>query len=246
MDSTQPQDCPRCFHPEAALSCGQVVELEPEEANHLVRVRRVRRGDAFAVYNGAGSVATGVIQTAGKRSATVRIDHLVQADAPIPSIHLVVGVLKQSALENVLQKAVELGAASITWVQTAHSVSQPGDKIARKQERWRDIAIQALKQSGNPWLPKIQHASRVEHCLEKPGVHLIAMLRSSSLRLIDALPVGDEAVHLWIGPEGDFSDDEKEALLAAGATPVTLGATVLRAETAAIAMLAATKAHSVW
>jgi 16S rRNA (uracil1498-N3)-methyltransferase len=191
-----------------------------------------------------GGVFETSVATVEKRRVTVAIQSHRAIAAPAWQIHLAIGMLKNKALDQVLSKAVEIGVTSLTLLDSVHSVSRiDPDEISRKTEGWRDSLIEAAKQCGNPWLPSLVGPTTVSDFLRsKPEVDLLlaAVLRPGAVGL-KAVATEFAASYgrsprtalVTIGPEGDFSSAEIEALLVAGFRPITMGSNVLRAETAA-------------
>ena len=139
-----------------------------------------------------------------------------------------------------IQKAVEIGIDQITPLLTAHSVvKMPEREHERKRERWRQIAISALKQSGQAFLPLIDGPVAVsDFCRQdRPGARWILSERGgTALRTV--LKPDLEGVTLLVGPEGGWSDAELEVALRHGYHPVTLGPQTFRAEMAPLYALA--------
>ena len=231
------------------------VSLEEGEARHAVQVLRLRAGDPVELLDGAGHIAEGVLEEVGRREAHVRIVRRTTAERPRIPVHLVVALLKGRGLDLVLEKAVELGASRLTWIDTARCVARLGsDELPRKQAAWRQAMVEAVKQSRNPWLPELDGPRPLPAVLdavrETGGLSLLASLRSGTRPLAGVLderiPRGTPVpvIHLFVGPEGDFTDAEEERIVAAGAIRVSLGPNVLRAETAVLAALAVATNHT--
>jgi 16S rRNA (uracil1498-N3)-methyltransferase len=162
---------------------------------------------------------------------------------------LLVAVPKGKIIEDIIQKAVELGANRIVPLLTERVVTQLDDDGAKaKREKWQQVAVEAIKQCGATWLPAVAAPQSIAEFLvnaERPELSLIGSLQTERRHprewILDfekqhgRLPA---SVGVWIGPEGDFTLAELHAIEAAGAKPVTLGALTLRVETAAIYCLA--------
>jgi 16S rRNA (uracil1498-N3)-methyltransferase len=162
-------------------------------------------------------------------------------ERPLPEVSLYLGALKQSAWDTVLKHATELGVSRIVRVESVHAVSRLEGKAERKAARWRDLLIEACKQSANPWLPELVLMPSVEQaCSDEahPGKGWVAQLGGETVTPGQALGGGlPEVMALWVGPEGDFSESELEQIRKKGMTPITLGPRVLRAETAVLSLL---------
>jgi 16S rRNA (uracil1498-N3)-methyltransferase len=149
-------------------------------------------------------------------------------------------------MELILQKATELGVAAIAPLQSDHSVVQVDDeKSEAKLEKWRKLTIEAAKQCGQNWLPKVHTPEAPKDFMNgvpRGAVKLIASLQTEAKPLKsvlrETLKPGTPIV-IMIGPEGDFTPAEIGAARAAGFAPVSLGKIILRAETAAFFALSA-------
>jgi 16S rRNA (uracil1498-N3)-methyltransferase len=159
-------------------------------------------------------------------------------------ITLLQAIPKGKLFESIIQKATELGAFRIVPVLAERVASKLDDEDAvHKTEKWRHVAIEAIKQCGSPWLPQIeppmtpgQFLSRRER-FELPLVAALDGERRHPREFFanfqarhHRLPA---SICIWIGPEGDFTPAEMESIKTAGALPITLGSLVLRTETAA-------------
>lgn len=216
-------------------------ELSPEENHHLVRVRRVRRGETFDVLNGRGHI--GHAEVISEPSATVpfRIQSVESVGEPALKIHLLVALPKGKTFSMLLPKCVELGAFMITPLIT-ENVEGDADRALRKGDRWEALLIEALKQSGNPWLPRLNSPVSLEKALESASgtQRLCAALQDDALPLWTMLqedfsPTGQ--MDLFVGPEGDFSPSEYQRLREASCRFASLGPRILRVETAASLLL---------
>ncbi len=165
--------------------------------------------------------------------------------APPRRVNLLQAVPKGKVMEAIIQKATELGVSRIVPLLTERVVPQLGDKSgAHKAEKWRSVAIEAIKQCGSAWLPEVEPPVTLEEFLgrkETCELSLVASLQSGSRPARDyfrdlnaGLGRMPQSVSVWIGPEGDFTPEEAEMIKASGALPITLGRLVLRTETAAI------------
>ena len=223
-----------------------VLLLSERESHHLVRVLRARSGDELLALDGRGTVFSAVLDTADSRQARLRVLHQTSAPRPPPPVHLAFGIPKGKALEAILKGAVELGCESIQPVIPHHVEGRPEDK----KKKWTQLLREAAKQSRNPWLPELQPLCPFEAFCHQPfpdpSLRIVASLEKNARPIADVLQKTDlpPSTPIWlaIGPEGDFSPAEYAAFHQAGFTPVSLGETILRSETAALAILAITRA----
>lgn len=229
----------------------EVFALPEREARHATQVLRLGIGDELQVLDGAGSVLTCRIDSATKRSVQVRTVNR-EHRAPLPcAITLVQAIPKGPAFETIVQKATELGAARIIPLLSERVVAHVSEKdSAAKVEKWRQIAIESIKQCGSPFLPQIDPPIRFDALLAQLSQRalefaVVCSLEESRRTMREAVK-DFVAAHsrkpanclVWIGPEGDFTPAEYAAIAQSGANPISLGPLVLRADTAAIASLA--------
>ena len=219
--------------------------LDGREAHHALHVLRIKPGETVEILDGQGGRLKCLVRQCERRSLSLEVrdrQHLPRTGVPCV---LYQGLLKPKAMEWVLQKAAELGTSRIVPLQTRHAVARV-DQEAAKLDKWSWILIDALKQSGGPWLPLLDPPQSLATCLatELPELSLAASLQSSchprrrfqDFRSDHQRP--PRSVGVWIGPEGDFAAEEMSQLHAGGVRDITLGPRVLRSETAALCALA--------
>ncbi len=218
--------------------------LTGDEAKHAAQVLRVKPGQTVTVFDGRGRRSDAEILAVSRDHIPLRfLGEPELPPAPLPAITLVQAIPKGKNMDLIVQKAVELGVASIQPLVTRNTVVQPGDKKAHK---WRRTALEACKQCGQDTLPHIADPITFDAWIPEqgnpnPGLQLIASLAPGAKPFRQTLleHPGTTAATLLIGPEGDFSPQETEAATAAGFLPVTLGDIVLRVETATLYCLSA-------
>jgi len=232
---------PRFYAPN--LSTGELT-LSAEESHHARSVLRLKTGQAVELFDGLGRVATGEILSLERSETTVRVGDVAAGQAPRPGVHLAFAVPKGKRLDWLLEKATELGVASFWPIVCGRSVAAGG-----RAERWTGHCISAAKQCGLNWLPAVHELT--------PLADFLARVSTGQLGLGDAtLILGDmssqarslaeilqsagrsDNIVLLVGPEGGFTDEERDAIIASGFDQARLGETTLRIETAAIALLA--------
>jgi 16S rRNA (uracil1498-N3)-methyltransferase len=222
---------------------GDSLVLTADEAAHCARVQRHRVGDAVEVGDGAGRVAEAQITDISKGEVRLRVTSLRQHD-PLPhAIHLLPALIKAEPFEWLLEKAVELGAASIRPVITERTIVHLGeDQLEKKLGKWRRHMIESMKQCHTPYLPALHVPRPFAAALEElppRGLKLLPALSEGSRRLRSLdLAASGGLVFAAIGPEGDFTPEEEMLARSQGFLPVTLGPLILRAETAAVTVLA--------
>ncbi|QTD45676.1 16S rRNA (uracil(1498)-N(3))-methyltransferase [Ottowia testudinis] len=234
------------FHVCLHLSSGTELALPPGAARH-VQVLRLQPGGAITLFDGAGGEWDATITRMGRSDVQVRVGahHAVEREAP-RAVHLAVGLMAAERMDWLVEKATELGAASLTPVLMARSsLRLSGERAARKRAHWQAVAIAACEQSGRNRLLDVREQLTFQEYL--PQAAASAEARWVLSLAAGTAPVRERAtalatadgVALLSGPEGGLSPDEDAAARAAGFAPVTLGERVLRAETAPLAALAA-------
>jgi len=241
----------RVFHPGPWPEIGGEITLGGEESSHLVRVRRARVGETIVLLDGRGGVAECSIAEAEPRAAQLRMEKVTWHSQPVPRV-LAVGLPKGDTFVEIIRQATELGATEIQPLLTARGeVKLDKERAEKKLDRWRATALEACKQSGNPWQPKIHAAVALG-----PWVKKFSGMSENLLRLVAALtpeaisvaelpaprslraPYCLLPVIFCVGPEGDFSPEEYAEFKAAGFQFVRLPGHVLRVETACAVALA--------
>ncbi len=227
---------------------GETIRLSPAESRHLVSVNRARREAPVTAFDGRGSELGCVLAEADSRAAVLNIRER-HVRTPLPyALTLAQALLKGKTFDLIVRHATELGVARIVPLETERTeLRLDGKRREQKGEKWRTAAIEAAKQSGNPFVPEIAPATRLPEFLETTGacdLKLLASLTADARPLADAFPAtargSPEQPYraVWlIGPEGDFTDGETESAEAHGILPVSLGPYVLRSETAALCAL---------
>ncbi len=232
---------------------GELIALSPEESHHLARVLRVTAGQELTLFDGQGTRAEGVIDTVTKKEVTIRIISRKTIPPPAVEITLIQAVCKADRFEMILQKATELGIRRIQPIITKNA-SLPAGKTEKMAERSETIIRNAAQQCGTAWMPDFQSLEKIDSIFPTLGNYnavFIGSLHPNAKPFKEAFRQLHEAgwkpairtagillpalhVALMIGPEGDFTAEEVNAAVAAGALPVTFGNQILRTETAAI------------
>lgn len=231
---------------DAPLTAGTKLKLTEAAAGHLVRVLRLRAGEALTLFNGAGGEYAGTIEAVQGSQVTVNVGphQADERESPLTVI-LAQGVSRGERMDLVVQKATELGVARLLPVLTERSVVRlDADKAERRVDHWRAIAVAACAQSARnripPIAPPVSFGAFLRAQREaKPVAGSLSLLLSPlGVRRMSELGQGIQSVTVLIGPEGGLTHEEQDAAIEAGFTPVRLGPRVLRTETAAIAALA--------
>ncbi len=224
---------------------GPVLTLAGREAHHALHVLRLERAERVTVLDGAGHEFTCEVQDSGRDQLHLRVLEKRQSP-PLPcQITLFQALPKGKIIESIIEKATELGAARIVPLLTERVVSRLDDEsAAHKAAKWQCVAIDAIKQCGSPWLPRVEPPLTLPQCLERHEpceLPLVGSLQTGARHPRHYFQAFQQqhgrrpaSACVWIGPEGDFAPAELETILSAGALPITLGPLVLRTETAAI------------
>lgn len=229
----------RFFHAQGPGPDGTLV-LDEIESRHASLVVRLRAGEAATVLDGRGGEFGCTVIEVGRHGVRLRVDTIRQHPEPTMRVRLLQAITKGKSFETILQKAVELGATEIQPLITERVVARPAPaEFPGKVAKWQHIAIEAVKQSGVPWLPVIHSPVALDATLAMTaGCRAVAAIHPDARAVHNVFVRGmAQCASVWVGPEGDFTPEELEQLLTAGVEPVTLGGTVLRSETAALYLL---------
>ena len=226
--------------------CAQaMLRLEGREAHHALHVLRLRHGELVTILDGIGNELMCTVEECGRNAIMLSVSLKNFVPAPPSAITLLLAVPKGKIIESIIQKAVELGVRRIVPLLTERVVTHLDDVDAEsKRDKWQTVAIEAIKQCGAVWLPKIEVPVTMKLFLarqEKFDLSLVGSLQPERRHPREVLQEFEskqkrppQSVGVWIGPEGDFTPTELAAIQDSGAQPVSLGKLVLRVETAAI------------
>lgn len=229
----------RRFFVEPGDVAADVLRLQPDEARHAERVLRLAPGTRITCFDGRGSAWHGTIASFDSRGATI-VD-LERVDLPIepgPRLHLAQSIIKNDAMDLVVQKTTELGIASITPVLAERcDVRRDAERASRRVERWRKIVREAAKQCERNTLPVVGEPVGLDDAIANARGRSIALAERDGSVAADVLAAlnGADDVTLFVGPEGGWTEHERATFRAASCPLASLGPMILRAETAAIA-----------
>jgi 16S rRNA (uracil1498-N3)-methyltransferase len=229
----------------ATLTSGGETTLPAAAALHVSRVLRLRSGDPLAVFDGRGGTFRAEIAAIAGGMVRVRVLDRVPEKTESPlAVTLVQAVSRGERMDWTLQKATELGVRTIAPVLAARSVVRLDERQEEaKLQHWQAVVIAACEQSGRSVLPELRPPEPLRTYLARPpDPGLRVMLDPAAGTELAAMPSPGGAVHLLVGPEGGFDDDERGAAQAAGFRPAGLGPRVLRTETAGTVALAVLQA----
>ncbi len=223
----------RFFYP-GAMAAKAVVTLETDTAKHIWQVLRMDEGDKLMLTDGKGTVAHGEIRSVDRHKCTVAITDTVYQPRVGKQMHLCVAFTRNNARnEWLLEKATELGVGSITPVITSRS-----QKTHIRNDRWDKILQSAILQSQQSYLPELSPIMKLEDALKRyediPQKFVAHCEDEKNKQPLHEVLKTSEYTVMFIGPEGDFSQEEINLCVEAGCKPVSLGLQRLRTETAAI------------
>ena len=235
---------PRFYCP-VPMATGDALSLPAGAARH-VQVLRLQPGDSITLFNGdvtLGGEFEATVTRMGRSEVqvTVGLHHPIERETVRP-VHLAVGMPTNDRMDWLVEKATELGVASIQPLITERSVLRlSGERADKKLAHWQSIAVAACEQCGRNRVPVIHPVASLAAWLktDRPSQAYLLSLRDASVPLRDAATntMLNEAITFLSGPEGGLSEGEELAALARGFGCVSLGPRVLRAETAALAAL---------
>jgi 16S rRNA (uracil1498-N3)-methyltransferase len=229
---------------DAPLATGELLSLPPGPAQHLARVLRLAAGDALTIFNGRGGEYAASIETVRREQVSVHIGahRAVERESPLATI-LLQGLARGEKMDQILQKATELGVTRVLPLLTARStVKLDATTASRKQEHWQGVVIGACEQSGRNRVPEVAQPQALAAALAPVEASLRLVLapdaEAASLQSLVAV-ANPDSVALLVGPEGGLGEEEIHAAELAGFVRCRLGPRVLRTETAALVALAA-------
>jgi 16S rRNA (uracil1498-N3)-methyltransferase len=230
---------------DAALAAGTVCELPEGPARH-VQVWRLQPGDALTVFDGRGGEWSATVASMGRKSVSLLLGAHDPVERELPQqVTLALGMPANDRMDALVEKATELGAATIQPLMTERSVLRlAGERADKRVEHWRGVAIAAAEQCGRTRVPHIAPVRTLADWLGAAPATGEAAATRWLLGFQDAVPLAQAAagastaVQVLSGPEGGLSPVEEELARARGFVTVGLGPRVLRADTAPLAVLA--------
>jgi len=220
--------------------------LRGPEAHHAHHVLRMQAGDKLVLFNGEGRELTAEITNVADNE--IRLQKLHESETAPLRCKIVLGqaIPKGKNMDLIMQKAVEIGAAEIAPIISDRTIVQlDSESASQKQAKWQQIAIEAAKQCGQNWLPRVHAPKKLGEFFSASepvfDLRLIGSLQPDAQQLKKILKTyssehGDRprSVLMLVGPEGDFTPAELALARRHGCQPITLGPIILRVETAAI------------
>lgn len=221
----------------------EVAVITGDDARHISRSLRMQPGESLVLCDSIGTDYNGRIERVSDDSIEVRILEFCKSVAE-PSVKVTVyqGLPKAEKMDSIVQKAVETGAVKIVPVMTSRCVSKPDEKAAaKKAARWQKIALEAAKQSGRGIIPQIGALTGFQEAVRQAACdgEIILFFEGGGKSIAELVTRNTKELAVFIGPEGGFEQAEVDFAVQCGANIGTLGARILRTETAPIAALAA-------
>jgi 16S rRNA (uracil1498-N3)-methyltransferase len=228
---------PYFYEPSLTIGVNQFT-LSPETSKHCVQVLRMQEGVNIDITNGVGDIFNATIQSAHKANSLVTIQRHQSIAASKQKITLGISLLKNAVrLEWLFEKATEMGIYQIVPLICERTIHE-----RFKMDRMQNIIQSAMIQSQQAWLPSLSEPIALNAFMQqqKASVNLIAHCEPSEKKNIKEIVALDD-VNILIGPEGDFSSSEIATAISNNYTPIQLGPTRLRTETAGIFALSVLK-----
>ena len=234
----------RFYSENANFNQKQLTITDSDEIHHMKDVLRLKKGSVIQIFNGKSQEANAAIDAYTQQGLTVTIQSVRDAVVKKAKIILACAPPKKDKFEWIIEKCTELGVDEIIPLKTRRSeVVFSSEKMANKLSRFQKVAVNAAKQSKRLDLPVIHpmtDLASVLKNLDPEGLHLFPSLNDHPVHIKDVLSVEKglkpfSTITIFIGPEGDFTAEEVRLALDSGCVAVSLGDTVLKVETAAIA-----------
>lgn len=233
------------FYCASPLQPGSTITLPPEIAHHL-HVLRAAPGHVMSLFDGGGKEFSATLSEIGKKHAVAEIHEQVERDTELPyHLTLAQALPEASKMDWIIEKAVELGVSAIQPLAAQRSVVKlTAERAEKKSQHWRGIIIAASEQSGRTRLAQLDELAEVAKWPATPdsGTRLLLTPRAEHSLAAWTSNQAPQPVTLIVGPEGGFNEQEEALLINQGAIPVSMGARILRTETAGLAALAVVNA----
>ena len=229
----------RLFLP-VPLQQGGIIELDEDSGHYLRTVLRLKKAASITLFSGQGGEYSGEVLEVSRKRVTVHVKQRIERSVESPlTITLGLAVSRSDRMDLTLQKSVELGVNGITPLLTERCVVQlKSEKQQQKSRHWQKIVQHAAEQSGRTFMPQVNQPEQLENWIDgQQGLKVILDPRAENN--LTTLQPEQNTVTLLSGPEGGFSNQERQMAMTAGFIPVCMGNRILRTETAALAAIAA-------
>lgn len=224
----------------APLNAGGRIELDDDAAHYVRNVLRLKQDQTIVLFNGQSGEYLGRFSEVSRKTVRVEIEQFIDRDVESPlAVTLGLGISRGDRMDWAVQKAVELGVTQLTPLVTERCVIKfNDDKKQQRLQHWQHIVQHAAEQSGRTRLPEINEIADLPVWInDRRGLRVF--LDPYAEKALADLQPENQQVTLLSGPEGGFSDRERQIAKAAGFIPVRMGARILRTETAVLSALSA-------
>ncbi|TVT58581.1 MAG: 16S rRNA (uracil(1498)-N(3))-methyltransferase [Sedimenticola thiotaurini] len=232
----------RRIHTHQLLIADQELLLEEGPARHLTQVLRLKPETEFILFNGDGYDYQARLIRVSRREVLAQVIVRLEPIEPNPAfgIHLGIGISKGERMDFAIQKAVELGVTCITPLVTEHCVVRINNERQEKRlSHWLQVIIAACEQSQRRRVPTCREISTLDDWIRQDATSLSILLDHRSEKSLHDLQPPKDSVRLLVGPEGGFSEAERDQANNCGFSGIRLGPRVLRTETAPLTAIAA-------
>ena len=224
-----------CFYVPYMKINDDLILISGSEHHHICHVFRRKEGDEIILSNGKGLLAEGIIDSIKKKELTVSVNKMVTMQKSQPQIAVAFPLLKNKHDNMIIEKLTELGVKDFFPITTARTVRKPSVNTV---EKFNKVAIAAMKQCDNAFLPQIHEVRSLSGLIEEMEKYVpVTALEIGKHRTLNEIAANleEKSICIIIGPEGGFDKGEIEYLQNKNVATFTLGNHILRAETAAIA-----------
>lgn len=224
----------------AALNVGSRIELDEDAAHYVRSVLRLKQDQNIVLFNGQGGEYLSRFSEVSRKNVRVEIETYQDRDVESSlSVTLGMGISRGDRMDWAVQKAVELGVTQMTPLMTERCVTKLNDdKKQQRLQHWQHIVQHAAEQSGRTCLPLMSDIAELSDWVAQQRGLRVFLDPYAEQTLADLQP-DKQHITLLSGPEGGFSDRERQIAQSAGFVPVRLGARILRTETAVLSALSA-------
>ncbi len=222
------------------FSIGQKIDLDGDNAHYVRTVLRLKKDAEIIVFNGEGGEFLSVLLEVSRNRVMININQWLDRSVESPlTVFLGLGISRGDRMDLSVQKAVELGVNRITPIQTERCLVQfKGEKKPQRLLHWQKIVQHAAEQSGRTSIPELLPIEPIHDWLSRQQGLKVFLDPYADISLADLRP-DNMTVTMLTGPEGGFTDHERQSAKSTGFIPVRLGSRILRTETAALAALSA-------
>jgi len=222
------------------LTTGKLIELDDDNGHYVRTVLRLKKDAPIILFNGHGGEYLCLVAEVSRKAVLINVEQWNDRSVESPlQVTLGLGISRGDRMDLTVQKAVELGVNRITPLLTERCVVQfKGEKKPQRLLHWQKIVQHAAEQSGRTFLPELSEVESLGSWIDNQH-GLKVFLDPYAETTLPELKPENMKVTLLTGPEGGFSDQERDVAKASGFIPVRLGSRILRTETASIAALAA-------